>query len=274
MSQINIRTYFSRIAAVTVLVLAIGCGSSDRNERSLDADSGTHSEAWRVPVHSSAYLSDQASCAECHGAQLQGASGPACSSCHMNGAPLTATNCTSCHGSPPSGFTAPNRKGAHGPHYALPGVSTLCDSCHAGAGRGKLKHADGNVDLAFASAYNAKSAAAVYNADGTCSNVSCHGAITTPVWLSGGIDVNTQCTACHTSGTTQYNSYNSGKHNFHIVLSISCTTCHDTTNLAVNHFTHLETTAMEGPASETMKSLMNYRGGSCSPFCHTRRDWN
>jgi predicted CxxxxCH...CXXCH cytochrome family protein len=124
------------------------------------------------------------------------------------------------------------------------------------------------------SAYNAESGAAVRNTDGTCSTVSCHGGQTTPLWSGGTIDVNTQCTACHAAGTNEYNSFNSGEHTVHVITQgIACTSCHDTVKLAVNHFTTLNTSSMEGPASATLNSSLTYTGGSCTPACHVERPW-
>ena len=128
------------------------------------------------------------------------------------------------------------------------------------------------------SSYNAKSGIAVYNSDGTCSKVSCHGGQQTPVWMTGAIDVNTACAACHVYGTAlatpEYNSYYSGEHDIHVNANgISCQLCHDTTKLAVDHFTTLNTTTMEGPASATILNSFNYSGGSCSPTCHETRLW-
>jgi predicted CxxxxCH...CXXCH cytochrome family protein len=138
------------------------------------------------------------------------------------------------------------------------------------------------VDVTFLSAYNAKNGPAAYSSAGaTCSNVSCHGGQTTPGWLSGAvIDVNTQCASCHVSGTTQYDSYFSGEHTKHVVeQNIACFTCHDITLLAVNHFTKLNTTTMEGPASATISSALNFVPGvtpntdTCTPACHGTQTW-
>ena len=121
--------------------------------------------------------------------------------------------CGTCHAIPPNGSVSPNVAGQHAPHIA---VSTIivCATCHTGAGDGTALHQNGTVDVIIDPTYNAKSGAASYNAtNNTCTNVSCHGGQTTPGWLSGTvIDVNTQCTSCHASGTAQYNSYNSGQH--------------------------------------------------------------
>ena len=215
--------------------------------------------------------------AACHGTNLGGAagSGPACSACHVNTSPFPLAGCISCHGKPPAGTVAPNRSGAHAAHNALPNVTNICTTCHNGAGSGTLKHNTGVVYVAFPNTtYDAKSGKATGNADGTCSNVSCHGGQTTPGWYTGSIDVNSQCSACHVSGTSQYNSYFSGQHVYHISnWNIACTQCHDTTLLAANHFTSLNTTAFSVPASATIRADLNYAGGTCLPSCHLVRSW-
>jgi predicted CxxxxCH...CXXCH cytochrome family protein len=189
-------------------------------------------------------------------------SGPACStaSCHQRGYPVlgnapTLTNCASCHDKPPTGAAAPNRGGAHAKHNALAGVTNVCNTCHSGAGTGTTNHFNGTVDAQLLSAYNAKSGAAARNVvNGTCSKVSCHGGQTTPAWLTGTIDVNSQCTSSHAFGTAEYNSYSSGRHNTHPTSHrIPCTGCHDIVKLVQNHFTSLNTATMEGPAAGTLR---------------------
>ena len=127
------------------------------------------------------------------------------------------------------------------------------------------------------STYNAKTGAASFNASGlTCSNTSCHGGQTTPNWQTGSINVNSQCTSCHVRGTTQFNSYNSGEHKKHVVdEGFACGECHNTTTLAVNHFTKLGTSAMEGPASATIGGTTSVPTGAwnatnktCTLTCH------
>jgi predicted CxxxxCH...CXXCH cytochrome family protein len=142
-------------------------------------------------------------------------------------------------------------------------------------------------EVAGATTFNAKSGAATWNSTAlTCGNVSCHGGQTTPNWQTGSINVNTQCTSCHTRGTTQYNSQNSGEHKKHETakynnVTVVCADCHNTTTLATNHFTSLGTTAMEGPASATIGggttriNAGNYSSttGNCTPVCHQQEKW-
>jgi predicted CxxxxCH...CXXCH cytochrome family protein len=187
---------------------------------------------------------------------------------------------------------------------SLPNITFACNVCHFNAGGGTPAHFDYIVQVTFSgTTYNAKSGTAGFNTlVKTCSNVSCHGAsrtqtstqagqtppastpAQTPDWLTGTIDANTDagCKACHVLGPSvglpENNSYYSGEHRRHVYSQRkACTDCHDTVNLAVNHFTSLNTTAMEGPASATLRSDVHYVGangsGSCSPACHGGESW-
>ncbi len=242
-----------------------------------------HPVSWgtgsQLIINHSPYVATNSSTAcqnnYCHGSTLTGVtnSGPGCNSCHVNGVfPFTATGCVSCHGSPPTTPDAHNTVTGHfAPQVTLPDG---CNTCHNGAGSGTIYHFDGIVEVNIMSpVYNAETGTAVYNSDNTCSNVSCHGGQTTPNWTTGSLDVNTSCTSCHTYGTAaqtpQYNSFYSGQHNFHVnIQGFGCTDCHSTVYLAVNHFTNLNTSVMEGPASATLLDTLNYNGVSCSPSCH------
>ncbi|NTV14342.1 MAG: CxxxxCH/CxxCH domain-containing protein [Desulfobulbaceae bacterium] len=189
------------------------------------------------------------------------------------------SNCTACHGQPPNGSTAPNVAGRHAVHTALPSINNSCAVCHAGAAH------NGKVDLGVAATFNAKSGANVVNSNMTCSNISCHGGQTTPVWQTGSIAVDTQCTSCHTSGTSQYNSYFSGKHSKHVGRGYSCTICHNTSKLAGGHFTNLATSTFEQDPATTIgggsTSVGNYApsatkatSGTCSSIaCHGSETW-
>ncbi|MBU1739730.1 MAG: CxxxxCH/CxxCH domain-containing protein [Proteobacteria bacterium] len=181
-------------------------------------------------------------------------------------------DCTACHGQPPSGNSYPNTAGAHAVHTSLPSVNNDCTTCHVGAAH------NGQLDLGFPASYNARSGTATDNSNGTCSSISCHGGITTPVWATGSITVNTQCTSCHSSGTSQYNDYSSGQHNKHMSKGYSCTVCHNTTKLQVGHFSNLATTAFEQSAASTIgggsTSVGLYQSGSCSSInCHGSKRW-
>jgi predicted CxxxxCH...CXXCH cytochrome family protein len=224
-----------------------------------------------------------ASCANqyCHGPALAGVadSGPGCDACHDWPFTPGSVKCGGCHAIPPGGTRYPNIAGRHAVHSAITGTSSAsCNVCHNGSdgASGTVLHYDGILDVSVSATYNAQSGgtATFLAAINTCSNVSCHGGQTTPNWRTGAIDVNTQCTACHAYNVAQYNSFRSGEHNKHVNQEgIACTSCHDTNLLAVNHFTTLNTSAMEGPARNTIKASIQYNGTSCARPCHDPQNW-
>ena len=287
MSQIKTKIYFLGITAniLLALLLAIAAGCGNPNSQSIfDPDTGEHPGSWVFSGHSTTYQADQTACDGCHSISSGGTSGIACTSCHINGSPAVAANCTSCHSKPPSGAAYPNIEGAHTEHDALTNVTNVCNTCHNGAGSGTVYHYSGAVDVQYLSAYNAESGTASYNSGAyTCSKISCHGGITTPNWRTQTIDVTdtASCaTWCHASGTAyaipEYNSYSSGKHYPHVTtFGYDCTECHDATTatkLPLNHFTTLNTSAMEGPASGTLIDDLAY-DGTCAAYCHGSRAW-
>lgn len=246
--------------------------------------------AHPVPFLDPAHLGvDQAefnsNCANCHAVSGTSpvASAPVCFSCHTAGSPLTLPVCTSCHDAPPAGAVYPNVSGAHTVHVGLnngAGTPVSCDTCHIGIGSGTQEHYDQAKaqsppgDVAFVSTYDALSGSSSFdNAALACTNVSCHGGKTTPDWRIGTLDVNTQCASCHAFGTGQFNSYSSGRHDLHVnSQGFSCLVCHNSTSLAVSHFTALGTPTMEGPASATIgggvTAVSSYVAPTCIALCH------
>ena len=280
MSQIMTiaRTGFSMIAFV---MLMTACGTSTENNKTVyNASKGNHAVDWKWAGHAAEAQNDLNVCKGCHGQDLSGGVAAVnCSSCHVNGIG-TMTGCVSCHAVPPSGTATPNRRGAHTVHEALVNITGICGTCHANAGSGTNKHANGTLEVNFLSLYNAKSGTAVRNADDTCSNVSCHGGQTTPVWNIGMLDVNNDCTSCHSFGFSydipQYNSFSSGQHYYHaVVRGMGCFSCHDTAKLAAQHFTTLDTSAMEGLASATIQDYVGYvpATSTCLLGCHAPKVW-
>ena len=218
-----------------------------------------------------ALLNGTTACAStyCHGADLTGVtlSGPSCTKCHD---PIpTTSRCGTCHGIPPSGSSYPNIAGKHASHSSPVLTNVACSACHD---RECDKHDNGTVEVGFKTIYDAKTGgSATFNAAAKiCTNVSCHGGQTTPSFTNGSISVNTQCTVCHRAKTAsdQYNSYYSGKHAFHLAIPVQCQECHDIAKLGLVHFVSLESHTMTASA-QTITSLANYSGGSCSNFtCH------
>jgi predicted CxxxxCH...CXXCH cytochrome family protein len=86
-----------------------------------------------------------------------------------------------------------------------------CATCHVGQGVESANHFNSVVDVQVLASYSSSGGPAVYNDDGSCSNISCYGGNIAPPWSTGSIDVNNDCTACHSYGT-EYNGYVSGQH--------------------------------------------------------------
>jgi predicted CxxxxCH...CXXCH cytochrome family protein len=229
-------------------------------------------------------------CVTCH-TLAGGGQDPACQDCHIQGNPLTMPDCISCHAEPPNTASTdpldrPNRQGAHDEHDGLTTSTFNCSACHQGGGTGKLSHYDRvdqttpnyPADVDLASSLDSKShGAATYNAGGrTCSGVVCHGGLITPNWLSGSLNVNSQCSNCHQSGgpDNEPNSYFSGEHGEHISEGIACTECHNTTTLASGHFTNPESPGFEQDPADTIgggsTSIPSGYSGTCNFTCHDK----
>lgn len=174
-------------------------------------------------------------------------------------APVDFANCLACHASKPNGPSNPAAVGAHAAHLSLPGMTGNCNLCHI------EENHDWQVDLVTEfDITNTRPAS--FNANGTCSNISCHGGVTTPAWDSGRITVSTECQKCHVAGTSVYTGYASGEHNKH--RNFDCASCHDTAKLAVNHFGDLTTRQFEQNPAETLLPFMNYVNNNCTVNCH------
>jgi predicted CxxxxCH...CXXCH cytochrome family protein len=247
------------------------------------------------------------SCSACHDVSPADPSSipPNCTTCHQEGSPLTLENCASCHGKPPDGSAYPNIAGRHGIHDSLSGVTDLCTTCHSGLDFGTPGHYDrANAragkdgertppgDVNVMATYDGKGGSASFNSTGlTCTNVSCHGGITTPNWQTGTIDVSNDCETCHTLGSSrgipENNSPFSGRHQKHLQglgsrVNATCTECHNMVkNSAVitNHFASLSTPQMEGPAADTFENptgtiVYNAADQTCTGTCHTQQHFS
>lgn len=285
-------------------------GTANTACSSCHGGSAPHPTAWITGTytHTTTDTGNAAVCALCH---TNGANSPiappsppapagTAPGCFNSTLCHATPTCGSCHGIPPAGSTFPDVAGSHAPHMSV-NTAIACSTCHVGAGSGTALHENGVVDVILDATYNAKSGAATYNsASLTCSNIGCHGSSRTqdatqaasrtstlgqtPIWGSGTIDVNTQCTKCHvlgsSSGSPENNSYYSGRHYLHVwdpsngpQPKLACTACHDTTKLATVHFTSLTAPISAATASTTIKSSLNFTGTSCSPGCHGNESW-
>jgi len=289
---------------------APSCFTDTSNGTSCHANgpgNANHSVPFLASAHTTvAQTGFDGDCANCHAVTGTSplSSAPLCTTCHQAGDPLTQANCTSCHAEPPVGSAYPDVAGNHAKHEALAGVTGICTSCHEGLDSGTSGHYDrANArsgqdalrvepgDAQFMAKFDANSGAASLNSSAfTCSNVSCHGGITTPSWRTGTIDVNSNagCLQCHALGTALGNPENnspfSGLHDKHLNNlgangNALCTDCHDMANGttgASSHFTSLETTQMEGPAPQTVTfpgltgATYDAPNQTCTLDCHNQ----
>ena len=213
-----------------------------------------HPKPWKT--HSTSGNQSNA-CALCHGVDFGGSlanNAPSCKSCHVGlaaGVVPVAGQCVTCHGNPPNGSAPPNRAGSHAAHLALPAMSGNCAVCHTGGGNGATDHAT-TLTMAFAATFGPT---ASFNLNDTCSNVSCHGGLISPVWGTS-FDVIANCTNCHQSAVA-YPGYHTGQHAKHTGIGILCTDCHDMTNQEA-HFGNVTTNIFETKPNTTLRSYLNY----------------
>lgn len=281
---------------------AFSCHGRAHSAASTWKGGGSHAVPYTGTAHTGVnnQTSFTGSCGGCHAVSGPSpvSSAPLCTTCHQAGSPLLLANCASCHGKPPVGTVFPDVAGTHGKHNALTGFTAQCSTCHSNADAGSQTHYDhANArpgkdalrvapgETAFLAAVSGKSGAASFDgAAMTCSNIRCHGGLTAPSWRTGSIAVNTEagCRACHSLGTAsglpESNSAYSGLHAFHLggTVNAQCVDCHNLANGspgALNHFTALGTTQMEGPASGTI----SLAGGTytpatqaCTVTCHSQ----
>jgi predicted CxxxxCH...CXXCH cytochrome family protein len=267
------------VQGVLVSLLALVLGACNTANSDAPPVNAVHLEGWLVE-HGGEAADDVEGCKVCHAIDFTAdsySSVVVCMSCHSTSPEADSSGCISCHGKPPV-------MGAHATHDALAGVTDVCSTCHEDGGSGSEVHFDGVTDVAIDPTYDAMSGAALYNGDGTCSNVSCHGGQDTPNMETGSIDVNTECTSCHALGTDQYNSYNSGRHVTHAgaggYWGGICSNCHDVTALAIDHFSGLDTPELDDAAVTINSSNIDTydsNAGTCIAKCHSdypnERSW-
>jgi predicted CxxxxCH...CXXCH cytochrome family protein len=139
-------------------------------------------------------------------------------------------SCDACHGLPPS-------TGAHAKHVT--NSQQDCDVCHNSYQMNSTvnteTHIDGKIDVQFSAEIGGSFA------NGTCSNVSCHGSGDSPPWFfigslgctgcHGGIDNNTGAPPYDLSGNTNSSAKGVGAHTAHVgspewIQPLDCSECH------------------------------------------------
>lgn len=212
-------------------------------------------------------------CRECHGATLEGGSGPSCDSCHEDG---WRTNCTYCHGGTDGENGAPPRdlRGAtvrdeltfraHTEHTTERNhIAWDCDQCHIKPldvlSEGHIFDATaGKSEVDFSGGL---SPAGEYDGNGGCSNLYCHGTGR----AYGAIEhtaARPSCSGCHTAPPR------TGEHGQHSREGIACDQCHSETaqgsNAIGNVANHVNGTIDVAIAV----AGFTFQAGTCTGSCH------
>ncbi len=223
-------------------------------------------------------------CRECHGARLDGGSGPSCDQCHQPG---WRTDCTYCHGGTDTDTGAPPRDlrgavaaraltfSAHTSHTTLGNhIGWDCNQCHTKPmdvlSVGHIFDATPGVsEVLFGGGL---SRAGVYAGAGQCNNLYCHG--------NGRQNANyavargpTNCETCHpTAGL-------SPSHADHVDArpSIPCTTCHantvDALGEIVDPVLHVNGVTDVEVSDPTIVWANRTCTGTCHDELHEARRW-
>lgn len=262
----------------------IADGASDDCESGGGGD-GVHPSSWPDPLeHGIGAKLGELACATsgCHGADLSGDAGPACSSCHDEVVSSWESSCTFCHGDRATGQPAPpedvddREPGdisfpghlAHVEGTALH-APMPCTECHSEPtdifSPGHLPfggdETPGVAEITFAG--SEISTFGGYE-DRTCT-VYCHGPS-----LAGGGEVSAEgeidCGDCHSVPPTQGGSL-SDPHDKHLEEGVICAECHPTVNNAGSAV--LEPAQhVDGDVDLELPGGMTLDGDRCTGACH------
>ena len=234
---------------------------------------------WNVKgalgFHGKAFDAKPSDCTTCHGAALDGGV-LSCNTCH----PSWKTNCTFCHGgkdnttgAPPFGvdgesLTTQLQVGAHTAHVSITTAKNAynCAMCHTTPTDAL---STGHINGQAAVALNDCAKGTYAPAQGSCSNVYCHGNGKSATsggaasWTGGKLT----CQSCHA------NAGLSGAHAFHLGLGFSCSTCHSpTVNAAgaiIDKSKHVNCTKDISPNMGYVPATTT----CATPGCHASRPW-
>jgi predicted CxxxxCH...CXXCH cytochrome family protein len=244
-------------------------------------------------------LKGLASCKSCHGADLTGATGPSCATCHTAaGYAAWDTNCTFCHGStvtgrqnPPvdiQGRTATTNVsvGVHEAHATTTIAVVACIQCHPARTASVVTdaaHIDGIgiAEVQLGALAKTGGALATYTrtsaTSASCASTYCHGKFTggTSATVSWTGTTQVSCSSCHPATPT------SGDHSKH-TSRFGCYVCH---NAVLNsskaiidktlHVNGVDNVKFGGTYnSRTVTGTWNASTRTCSSLsCHGSETW-
>ncbi len=210
----------------------------------IGSSQGFHPVGFADPeMHSPAMELQRMDCRTCHGADLSGAAGPSCDSCHTAG---WRRNCLFCHGAGDTLTGAPPRDlgtsdlsaslsfRAHTRHVTS-GVTVAfdCTQCHRKPSDVlDIGHAfDDTPAKAEVGFSGGLSPEGNYDGGGTCSGLYCHGDGQGPNGSIADGAPPRDCGSCHAgldSGQSAWDAMG-GLHAFHLSEGANCADCHSAT---------------------------------------------
>ncbi|MCB9676366.1 MAG: hypothetical protein H6737_14680 [Alphaproteobacteria bacterium] len=273
-----------KLSLAALALTFTACKGGGVGDTETDADTDTtnayHPPGFYEPaVHGMEAKFQEQDCLACHGADLEGQIGPACSSCHPSD---WKTTCTFCHGGVDSTTGAPpediddntdvalspyrphTRHLADGDHAPIP-----CETCHAvpdsALAEGHLFVGDstpGQAEVTFSLLGTNGSW------DGQACTVYCHGTgqgLGTVVHTDGP----RSCDSCHpyVNSASSALSAMSGQHRRHVLEGIACGECHSTTADASGNIVG-PAQHVDGIRQVALPQGMTHSGGTCSGACH------
>ncbi|MDB4952701.1 MAG: cytochrome family protein [Myxococcales bacterium] len=251
-------------------------------------------------VHGPALKQQTEDCRGCHGADLAGGdSNVSCDGCHAGPSPTAwRQNCTFCHGGVENNTGAPPRNldgtdligpfPAHTAHITGSAIANAydCVQCHTKANDvlspGHVFDATpGEAENDYGAGLSPQ--AHFTRADGTCTNVYCHGTGRADDGNISARATTLPCTGCHPtqeSGAAGWGNM-SGPHSLHMasLTTISCADCHSTTTTDGTtiaskdlHINGQRDVAITAPSFDYKQATQTCTG-TCHGYAHTNVIW-
>jgi predicted CxxxxCH...CXXCH cytochrome family protein len=233
-----------------------------------------HPVGYQDPlVHGLEFKLNTQNCRECHGNDLTGGSALSCDGCHPQ---EWKSNCTFCHGNAQSGLSAPPRDLRnqtldeqmtfipHAQHISSSVHGNWdCNQCHKQpvdifSDQHIFDDSPGKAEVSFALGLSTQG---VYNGQGGCSNLYCHGNGN----QNGAYQhdaVNPGCDGCHPRAQL------GGEHQRHRNEGLPCSGCHQQT---VNEQEQITNAQMHVNGQKEIlfeTNQLSQANGFCNGICH------
>lgn len=235
-------------------------------------------------VHGTALKTHQMDCRTCHGGDLKGGTAPSCDTCHMQG---WRTSCTYCHGGTDDDTGAPPRDlngttdtmalsfRAHTQHVSESDHAPYdCTQCHVKPedvlSVGHIFDDTRGAEVDFSGGISADG---VYDGNGSCSSMYCHGNGRGANGSYAHDRAKPDCNGCHPGprpNDTQLRTM-SGEHRKHMREGLACTDCHNDTVSGAGTLVDVSLHANGEKDVVFGSATMSRNNGTCTGTCHNER---